>query len=159
MIVARKPAVTAVLAAVLGLALSMIMTAKPAPSLGQPQLTSYATAKQPAAAAKITVSRQCTTGSSGGNVTTCLTTYHDGRYVELMKLSGCVHYSARQLFEGIGGPQGSIVENPDALGFWIIPGYCNTIVWHPFSTVPRGKYCGYTYRVVEKKGAIDGYLI
>ncbi len=159
MTVARKLAVTAVLAAVLASAPFMSMTAKAAPGLGQARLTSYATAQQPAVAANITVSRSCTFGSSGGNVRTCLTTYHRGRYVEVIKLSGCVVHSARQLFEGIGGPQGALFENPDAQGFWIIPGSCNTIAWHPFSTVPRGKYCGYTYRVVEKNGAVHGYLI
>lgn len=156
MTVARKLAVTAVLAAVLGLAPFMSMTAKAAPGLGQARLTSYATAQQPA---NVTVTRKCTYGSSSGNVRTCFTTYHRGRYVLEMKLSGCVVHSARQLFEGIGGPQGPLVENPDPQGFWIIPGYCNTIAWHPFSTVPRGKYCGYTYRVVEKNGAVHGYLI
>ncbi|SRR6266478_7797626 len=157
MTVARKLAVTAVLAAVL--ALFMSMTAKPAPGLGQARLTSYATAQQPAAAANITVSRTCTTGSSSGNVTTCLTTYHNGRYVEQMKLSACVNSSARQLFVGIGGPHGALVENPDPQGYWIIPGYCNTIPWNPFATVPAGTYCGYTYRVVEQNGAVNLYLI
>jgi len=155
MTVVRKLAVTAVLAAVLGLAPFMSMTAKAAPGLGQARLTSHAT-QQPA---KVTVTRQCTYGSSGGNVKTCLTTYHRGRYVEVIKLSGCVLHSARQLFEGIGGPQGALFENPDATGFWIIPGSCNTITWHPFKNVPPGKYCGYTYRVVETNGAIHGYLI
>ena len=155
MTVARKLAVTAVLAAVLGLAPFMSMTAKAAPGLGQARLTSYATAQS----AKVTVTRQCTYGSSGGNVKTCLTIYHRGRYVEVIKLSGCVVHSKRQLFEGIGGPQGALMENPDPQGFWIIPGSCNTITWHPFNTVPPGKYCGYTYRVVEKTGAVHLYLI
>ena len=78
MTVARKLAVTAVLAAVLALALFTSTTAKAAPGLGQARLTSYTTAQQ---AAKVTVTRQCTYGSSGGNVKTCLTTYHRGRYV------------------------------------------------------------------------------
>ncbi len=47
MTVARKLAVTAVLAAVLGLAPFKSMTAKAAPGLGQARLTSYAT-QQPA---------------------------------------------------------------------------------------------------------------
>ena len=156
MTLARKLAVTAVLAALLALALFTSTAAKAAPGLGQARLTSYATAQQ---TAKVTVTRQCTYGSSGGNVKTCLTTYHRGRYVLVIKLSGCVVHSKRQLFEGIGGPQGPLMENPDAQGFWIIPGSCNTITWHPFKTVPPGKYCGYTYRVVEKNGAIHGYLI
>ncbi len=158
MIVARKLAVTGVLAAVLALAPFMSMTAKAAPSLGQAQLTSYATAQQPAAA-KLTKTRRCTFGSSGGNVKTCLTTYHKGRYVLQMKISACVIHSGRELFVGIGGPKGAIVENPNAWGYWISPGSCNTLPWNPFATVPPGKYCGYTYRVVEKKGAIDDHLI
>jgi hypothetical protein len=155
MTVARKLAVTAVLAAVLGLAPFMSMTAKAAPGLGQARLTSHAT-QQPA---KVTVTRQCTYGSSGGNVKTCLTTYHNGRYVEVIMLSGCVVHSGRELFEGIGGPQGPLVENPTPFGYWVSPGSCNTISWHPFSTVPPGKYCGYTYRVVAVTGGVKGYLI
>jgi hypothetical protein len=159
MIVARKLAVTAVLAAVLALAPFMSMTAKAAPSLGQAQLTSYTTAQQPTAAAKLTVTKNCTFGSSSGNVKTCLTTYHKGRYVLQMKVSGCVVHSGRELFEGIGGPNGAIVENPTAFGYWVSPGSCNTLPWDPFATVPPGKYCGYTYRVVEIKGGVKGYLI
>src|SRR5260370_19869516 len=107
MTVARKLAVTAVLAAVL--ALFMSMTAKPAPGLGQARLTSYATAQQPAAAANITVSRTCTTGSSSGHLTTTLTTYHTHRYVEQMKLHACVNSSPRPLFLGIGRPHTALV--------------------------------------------------
>src|SRR5260370_42209262 len=110
MTVARKLAVTAVLAAVL--ALFMSMTAKPAPGLGQARLTSYATAQQPAAAANITVSRTCTTGSASGNVPPCLTTYPNGPFVEQIQPNARLKSSARPPVVGIGGPHPALGENP-----------------------------------------------
>ncbi len=144
---ARKLAVTAVLAAVLALAQFMSMTAKPAPGLGQARLTSYATAQQPAAAANITVFKRCTTGSSHGNITTCFTSYHNGRYVKVMRLSACVHHTERELFLEIRGPHNAPLAFNDLPGFWVTPGSCDIIAYHPFHTVPAGTYCGYTYRV------------
>jgi len=111
---------------------------------GQARLTSYATAQQPAAVA---VFKHCTTGSSGGNITTCFTIYHNGRYVRVMRLSACVHHTQRHLFLDIIGPHNAPLAGNDLPGFWISPGSCDIITYHPFHTVPAGTYCGHTYRV------------
>jgi hypothetical protein len=154
MTVARKLAVPAVLAALLALALFTSTTAKAAPGLGQARLTSYTTAKQPAAPATF---NRCTTGSSHGNITTCFTVYHTGRYVEVMRLTACDHHAEREVFLAILGPHNQVLaEDPTLPGVWITPGTCTAITYHPFHTVPAGTYCGYTYRASGDHGYLIG---
>jgi hypothetical protein len=106
----------------------------------------------------VTTTRTCTTGSSSGNVTTCLTTSHSGSYVEQMKLTACVNSSARQLYVAILNPQGHFLadDGSGGLGHYIVPGYCDTAVWNPFATVSAGTYTGYTYRVSGSIGTLIG---
>lgn len=93
-----------------------------------------------------TVRRYCTTGTSNGNVTTCFSVNGSGLYVQVMKVTACVHKATRRLFLEIASPTGKALAYDIPPGFYITPGSCHTKVYDPFKRVPGGNYCGLTYR-------------
>lgn len=89
----------------------------------------------------------CTTGSSSGNVTTCLYATTVNADASTLRVTSCVHRSGRTLEQAIYRPNGSarLVNTPGYVG----PGRCVTTSAAGVATFTgdsSGIYCGVTYR-------------
>lgn len=86
----------------------------------------------------------CGTGSSGGNVETCMNVVGSGLHIDSATASAHVINSGRTLQECIRGPQGTI----GCTVFVFVPaGGTLSITWSPNSNEPSGDYCANTYRL------------
>jgi len=94
----------------------------------------------PAQASVIT----CTTGTSGGNVRSCLSVINSGPLVATMSMSAHVVRSARVLRVRVLSPSGAILASKGPGN--VPPGGTITAVWRPHRVVARGRYCGITAR-------------
>jgi hypothetical protein len=90
---------------------------------------------------------RCGTGSSSGNVNTCITIKGTGEHVDWILASAQVSQSTRNLQICIHGPNGSIQCNP-ANGYHSTgPGEEISTTWSPNAQEPSGDYCANTWRL------------
>jgi hypothetical protein len=88
----------------------------------------------------------CTTGSSSGNVNTCLNVNGSGAFIEDAIASATVVSSARTLLVCMFYPSG-VEIGCDSSG-WTTeqPGGTLSFPWSPDADEPTGAYCAYTWR-------------
>ncbi len=85
----------------------------------------------------------CGTGSSSGNVQTCMRVVGSGLHIDSATASAHVINSGRTLQACIHGPQGTIGCTP----FVFVPvGGTLSITWSPNRNEPAGDYCANTWR-------------
>lgn len=98
----------------------------------------------PASTIQPQTARSCGTGSSSGNVTTCMYVNGAGLHINYARSSATVHNSGRTLQSCIRGPRGTVGCTP----FKYVPvGYTLYLTWSPNSNEPAGNYCANTWRL------------
>jgi hypothetical protein len=89
---------------------------------------------------------QCGTGTSSGNVKTCLTVNKTGTQINNMTATATVINNSRQLQVCIRGPQGSLGCTPSSTGFKTVDKGGIIAFTAPTNVFPSGQYCANTYR-------------
>ncbi len=87
----------------------------------------------------------CGTGSSSGNVESCITVVGSGLFIDTVTASARVISSGRTIQVCIHGPQGTIGCTP-----FVFEGPGDppvTLIWAPDSNEPAGDYCVNTWRL------------
>jgi hypothetical protein len=88
--------------------------------------------------------RDCTTGSSSGNVYTCVEVIGSRLYVDDAYASALVRDSGRYLKVCLRGPNGTIGCTPTV---YVPPTYTLRYIWNPNRNVTAGDYCANTWRL------------
>lgn len=86
----------------------------------------------------------CTTGTSSGNVSTCIGVTGRGLLVQEIQTSATVINSARTIQNCLRGPDGTIGCTPFKS---VRPGDSIGVIWVPDSDEPAGNYCSRTFRL------------
>ena len=89
---------------------------------------------------------RCGTGSSSGNVNTCITIQGSGEHVDWILASAQVSSATRNLQICIHGPNGPIKCNPSSGYHTTSPGQEISTTWSPNALEASGDYCANTWR-------------
>lgn len=138
----RRASAIAVCTAALGLA-AVAAVAAPANAAARSAADGTVVTLEHAGTVIPDTATSCGTGSSSGNVRTCMHVVGSGLHITSATASADVINSGRTLQECIRGPQGTIACTrfvPVSRGGTL------SITWSPNSDEPAGNYCANTFR-------------